>query len=305
MIEARGLSKWYGPVIGLNDVTVEIGKGVTGLLGPNGAGKTTFLRLMTGQLKPSQGEIRVFGLPVWNQRKVLSRIGFCPEEDAFYDFLTGLQFVTVLARIAGLPAGEASARAEETLERVGMAEHMHRKIRGYSKGMRQRTKFAQAIVHDPDLLFLDEPLTGTDPVGRRDLRELIGTLASEGKQVVISSHVLYEVEALTETFVLIHRGRVVASGNIHEIRDLMDDYPHRIVLRAQNARPLARAVITLPHVVGVEVRQGGKILTVQTEDPGGFFSAIPALALETGAEVEEMYSEDDNLNAVFRYLVSK
>ncbi len=304
MIEAEHLSKWYGQVIGLNDVSVTVGGGLTALLGPNAAGKTTFLRLMTGQLKPSQGSIRLFGEPVWNNRRVLARIGFCPEEDAFYGHLTALQFVTTLARISGLPRGEAAHRAAETLETVGMGGALHRKIRGFSKGMRQRTKFAQAIVHDPDVVVLDEPLTGTDPVGRRDLRDLIGGLADAGKQVVISSHVLYEVEALTETIVLIHRGRIVASGNLHEIRDLMDTYPHRIRIRSADGRGLASVLVERPHVVGVEVASSGETLTVQTQDPGAFFAELPGLVLDNGAEVREMYSEDDNLDAVFRYLVS-
>ncbi|MHC4598482.1 MAG: ABC transporter ATP-binding protein [Planctomycetota bacterium] len=305
LIEAQGLSKWYGQVIGLNDVTVGIGPGVTGLLGPNGAGKTTFLRLMTGQLRPSQGRITLFGESVWNNRNVLSRIGFCPEEDAFYNALSGYQFVTLLARISGLPLREAKRRAAEVLDRVGMAGAMHRRIRGYSKGMRQRTKFAQAIVHDPEFLFLDEPLTGTDPVGRRDLRELITFLATQGKHVVVSSHVLYEVEAMTENFVLIHHGRAVASGNIHEIRALMDGYPHRILIRSSGVRRLAEALIAQTHVLGVEVDGVGKTLRVQTEDPATFFTDLPATVLDAGVDVSEMFSEDDNLNAVFRYLVTR
>jgi ABC-2 type transport system ATP-binding protein len=305
MIEAVHLSKWYGQVIGLNDVSVTIGPGVTGLLGPNGAGKTTLLRLATGQIKPSQGEVRVFGERVWNNRRALARIGFCPEEDAFYDFLPGVEFVETLARISGVPGREARRRAEETMEQVGMAAHMHRPVREYSKGMRQRTKIAQAIVHDPDVLVLDEPMNGADPVGRRHLRELIAGMAAAGKQVLLSSHVLYEVEALTETIVLIHRGRVMASGNLHEIRNLMDGYPHRIAIRCDRPRDLARAILEQGHVVGVDVREDRKALTVRTADPGRFFADFPGLALDTGVVVDEMFSEDDNLEAVFRYLVSK
>jgi ABC-2 type transport system ATP-binding protein len=305
VIEARSLSKWYGQVIGLNDVTVSIGAGVTGLLGPNGAGKTTFLRLATGQIRPSQGAIRLFGEPVWNNGAVLARIGFCPEEDAFYDFLTCIEFVTNLARISGIPRGEARDRALDAIRLVGMEEHMNRRIRGFSKGMRQRTKFAQAIVHDPDVLFLDEPLTGTDPVGRRDLRDLISRIADKGKAVIVSSHVLHEVEALTERIVLIHRGRILASGNIHEIRSLMDDYPHRIVIRCDQPRKLAETFVALDHVVGVEFRRRDSALIVETGDPGLFFDAVPGIVLDAGVRVDELYSEDDNLNAVFRYLVTR
>ena len=196
MIEAERLSKWYGQVIGLNDVTLTLESGVTALLGPNGAGKTTFLRLMTGQLRPSSGGIRLFGEPVWNNPRVLRRIGFCPEEDAFFEFMTGLEFVTCMARLSGIGGAEATERATRAMEEVGLTDAMHRSVGGYSKGMRQRTKFAQAIVHDPDILFLDEPMTGADPVARRALRELIAKHADAGKQIVVSSHVLHEVEAL-------------------------------------------------------------------------------------------------------------
>lgn len=303
-IAARNLSKWYGQVIGLNDVSVTLDAGVTALLGPNGAGKTTFLRLMTGQLKPSSGFVEVFNQSVWNNLDVLRRIGFCPEEDAFYGFLSGLEFVTTLAQVSGMPRAVARRQSEEVMERVGLSDAMHRPIRGYSKGMRQRTKFAQAIVHDPDVLILDEPLTGADPVARKALRELIADMAAQGKQVVVSSHVLHEVEALTETFVLVHRGRVMASGNVSEIRALMDDYPHRIVVHCQEPRALARELVGQPHVVGIELRDADS-LVVQSEDPGAFFDAFPDLVLEHGLVVDELYSEDDTMNAVFRYLVSR
>ena len=303
MIEAAHLSKWYGQVIGLNDVSVQIGPGVTGLLGPNGAGKTTFLRLVTGQLRPSQGDIKVYGERVWNNRRALSRIGFCPEEDVFYDFLTGVEFIEALARISGVPGSAARRRAEETMDLVGMSAHMRRPVREYSKGMRQRTKVAQAIVHDPSLLILDEPMNGADPVGRRHLRDLLCRLAAAGKQVLVSSHVLHEVEALTEAFVLIHHGRVMASGNLHDIRNLMDGYPHRIRIRCDRPRELGCAAMAMDHVVGVDVRASERALTVQTSDPAKFFTEFTATVLNLGTEVSEMYSEDDNLESVFRYLV--
>jgi ABC-2 type transport system ATP-binding protein len=302
VIVAKGLSKWYGQVIGLNDVNVEIGPGVTGLLGPNGAGKTTFLRLMSGQLRPSQGSLTVLGGTPWNNPEVLRRIGFCPDEDAFYE-LSGLQFVATLARISGLPRGEAKDRAAQVLEQVGMKEHMHRLVTGYSKGMRQRTKLAQAIVHDPDVIFLDEPLTGADPVGRRDLRDLIAGLAGAGKQVVLSSHVLHEVESLTQTIVLVHRGRIVAEGQVGEIRALMNQHPHRVVVRCDKPRELAQRLVVLPHVVGVELQDAG--LIAQTRQAAEFFAELPDILLELETQVEELFSEDDDLNAVFRYLVER
>ena len=188
------VSKWYGNVIGINKLTLRIPEGVTGLLGPNGAGKSTLLQLATGQLYPSQGAVRVLGRPVWNHSGLNRFIGLCPEQDAFYEWMTGWDFVFTCARLGGLARAVARTAAERTIEAVGMTLHQGRAIRGYSKGMRQRIKLAQALVHDPQVLFLDEPLTGTDPVARRDLMDIILRLGGEGKSVVVSSHVLSEVQ---------------------------------------------------------------------------------------------------------------
>lgn len=303
VIEARGLSKWYGQVIGLNDVTCQIGPGITGLLGPNGAGKSTFLRLVSGQLRPSDGSVRVLGATPWNAPEVMARLGFCPDEDTFWDGLSGHEFVATLARVSGLPRARARERAAEVLEVVGMKEHMHRKLRAYSKGMRQRTKIAQALVHDPELLVLDEPLTGADPVGRRELRALIASLAAQGKHVLVSSHVLHEVESLTQTVLLITRGRVLAAGQVTELRALLDEHPHRIALRCDRPRELARALVTLPHVVGIDL--DGAALHLRTTDPASFYAAVPGALLDVGATLEELASEDDDLSALFRYLVTR
>src|SRR5262245_27399006 len=208
------VSKWYGNVIGLNKLTLRIPAGVTGLLGPNGAGKSTLLQLATGQLRPSQGAVRVLGQPVWDNPALNRHIGLCPEQDAFYEWMTGRDFVRTCARLTGLGRREAAGAAERALDRVGMTEHMNRPLRGYSKGMRQRTKLAQALVHDPRVLFLDEPLTGTDPVARRDLIDVVRELGAGGCSVLVSSHVLHEIQALTPRIVLLHRGRLVAEGHV-------------------------------------------------------------------------------------------
>ena len=300
----RGVSKWYGNVIGVNKLTLGIPAGVTGLLGPNGAGKSTFLQLATGQLRPSQGEVRVLGHTAWNNPRLNRFIGLCPEQDAFYEWMTGRQFIDTCARLDGMTARQAAEATATVLGDVGMTEHADRAVSGYSKGMRQRTKIAQALVHDPLVLFLDEPLTGTDPIARRDLIAIIRKLGASGKSVVLSSHVLHEVEAITPHVVLINHGRLVAEGNVREIRDLIDGHPHRIAIRSQNDRSLAAKLVVFEDVVGVEFdRQGGGIL-VETRSPDAFYGRLSRLALEEGTAIEQVESQDDNLDAVFRYLVN-
>jgi len=209
-IATEHLSKWYGQVSGLNDVTVTVPPGITGLLGPNGAGKSTFMKLVTGQLKPSKGQVRVLGEPIWGNPGLYFRIGFCPEQDAFYERMTGLDWVTALVRLNGLSADEATAAARRALEAVDLMDAANKKIGAYSKGMRQRVKLAQAIVHDPELLILDEPLTGMDPLMRRRTIRLIKDWARAGKSVLVSSHVLHEIEAMTSNILLINNGRILA-----------------------------------------------------------------------------------------------
>jgi ABC-2 type transport system ATP-binding protein len=304
IVEFDAVSKWYGNVIGLNKLTLRLPVGVTGLLGPNGAGKSTFLQLATGQLRPSQGAVRVLGQPVWDNPALNRHIGLCPEQDAFYEWMTGRDFVRTCARMSGIGRSAATAAADCALARVGMSEHMGRAIRGYSKGMRQRTKLAQALVHEPRVLFLDEPLTGTDPVARRELVEVIRGLAAAGCSVLVSSHVLHEVQALTPNVVLLHRGRLVAEGHVREIRDLIDNHPHRIVLVGDRPRALAARLAAFEDVVGIEFLDRESGLRVETRQPDAFYSRLPALAVEDGASLREVFSEDDNLEAVFKYLVS-
>jgi len=305
VIQFDGVSKWYGNVIGLNKVTLSIPSGITGLLGPNGAGKSTLLQLATGQLYASQGTVRVLGHPSWNNPALNRLIGLCPEQDAFYEWMTGWEFVGTCARLGGLRGSEADDRTRSALELVGMTPNMNRAIRGYSKGMRQRTKLAQALVHDPEVLFLDEPLTGTDPVARRDIMDIIHRLAAEGKSALVSSHVLHEVEALTQNVVLLNRGRLVAQGHVREIRDLIDKYPHHIVLVCDNYRKLAARLLAWEDVEGVKVlpKEGGVI--VETHAPDAFYRRLPELSLDGETPVREVYSDDDNLEAVFKYLVNK
>jgi ABC-2 type transport system ATP-binding protein len=305
VVDFREVCKWYGNVIGINKLTLRIPAGVTGLLGPNGAGKSTLLQLATGQLKPSQGELTVLGHPTWNNPAINEYIGLCPEQDAFYEWMTGWDFVHTCARLSGLGRAAAQEASLEALELVGMTDNMNRAVGGYSKGMRQRTKLAQALVHDPEVLFLDEPLTGTDPVARRELMDIILRLAARGKTVVVSSHVLHEVQSLTPNIVLLNHGRLVAEGHVRQIRDLIDKYPHRIVLVCEDYRLLASKLVAWGDVEGIRISAKERSVVVETHAPDAFYSRLPALALEDGTALEEVYSDDDNLEAVFKYLVSK
>jgi ABC-2 type transport system ATP-binding protein len=302
-LEFARASRWYGPVIALNDVTTAIAPGVTGLLGPNGAGKSTFLKLAAGQLRPSQGEVRVLGLPAWGSPELFHRVGLCPETDAFWEGLTGMQFVTALLRLTGYDEAECRTRAEGALQQVDLLEARDRRIGGYSKGMRQRVKLAQALAHDPQVLLLDEPVSGMDPVNRRRTIDLVKRLGREGRTVVISSHILHEVEAMTRRVLLIHNGRILAEGDVREIRDLMDEHPHTVSLRARDPRVLARSVVGAPHILSLTFGGDGEWLTVQTARPDEFYGGLHDAALEAG--VTEMYSPDEDLESVFKYLVAR
>jgi ABC-2 type transport system ATP-binding protein len=302
IVQAEHLSKWYGQVSGLNDVTVSIPPGITGLLGPNGAGKSTFMKLMTGQLTPSQGTIRVLGTSLRDTPAAFSRIGFCPEQDAFYDRMTGLEWVTALVKLNGLSESEAEAAARRALDMVDLTDAAGKKIGAYSKGMRQRVKLAQALVHDPEILILDEPLTGMDPLQRRKTIRLVKDWAKRGRHVIVSSHILHEIEVMTSNILLITNGRILAEGNVHQIRELIDTHPHTVHIKAADPRALAARLI---HDEGVtRVAFDTDALTVETRQPDAFYRRITDLAAsgEAGA-IAEVTSPDDNLQAVFSYLV--
>jgi len=303
VIEANKLSKWYGQVIAVNDVTFSVGPGVTGLLGPNGAGKSTLMKLATGQLHPSQGGISIFGEKIWNNCGLLHRIGFCPEQDAFYERMTGGEFVAALLRLHGFREEEVVRRTGVALERVKMTAARDKKIAAYSKGMRQRIKMAQAVAHDPELIILDEPLAGMDPVGRHETIEVIREWGREGKCVVVSSHILHEIEAMTSTILLMHNGQVLAEGDVHQIRDLIDKHPHNIYIHCSDPRRLAELVVRFPDVVSVRFHPERNALTVESRQPDAFYERLPDLLLENEIELEEITSPDDNLQAVFHYLV--
>jgi len=302
ILVAEHLSKWYGDVIGLNDVSVEVPKGITGLLGPNGAGKSTFLKLCTGLIRPSRGRIGVLGHNPWNNPYLMQRVGLAPEHDTFYDRMTGLEFVRLMGRLSGMDPAQAEKAARSALDEVGLSEAIHRRVGAYSKGMKQRAKIAQSLVHDPELLFFDEPLTGTDPVGRREMIDFIRRLGKQGKSVLVSTHVLHEVEAMTQNILLIAKGRILAEGNIHQIRELIDEHPHNVRIEVDRPRELAQQILGLPNVVNVHI-PSENIIEVQTRKPDEFYPRVTELMLRGKFHVTSMSSPDDNLAAVFKYLV--
>lgn len=302
-IEAEHLTKFYGPVLGLNDVSLKIESGVHGLLGPNGAGKSTFMKIITGQIKQSAGSIRVLDQPIWANPKVYRDIGYAPEQDAYYDYMTGLDFVETLCRLHGFNPARAREMAVEAIDDVGMKEAMERKIGEYSKGMRQRIKIAQAIAHQPSLIILDEPLSGTDPVARRTIIEMVRKKGEEGTCIILASHILHEVEQTTDNFILIYRGRTLASGNVHDIRELMNEFPHRISIRCSDVCALSQKIIKHLQISGLEIENEKRKIVVQTLQPREFYDKLPAIVEESGAQLYEMTSADDNLESVFQYLI--
>lgn len=305
VISAAGLSKYYGNILGLNEVTLDIEPGITGLLGPNGAGKSTFMKLITGQLKPNIGTVTVRGRRVWNDPEIFRDIGFCPEPDAFYEDITGAEFLRGLLRLHGYSRPEAAERAARALDVVDLAGAQDRLIRGYSRGMRQRIKLAQAVAHDPDILILDEPLSGLDPLGKRKLIRLIKGFRDQGRTVLVSSHVLPEIEALTSRIVLIHQGKILAQGDIPFIRDLIESHPHQISVRSSDPRALAARFVGDRSIQKMTFGADGRTLVVETHKRDQFFGRLTGAVLETGIEVDEISSPDDNLQSVFEYLVEK
>ncbi len=298
-VKLENVSKWYGKVIGLNEVTLEMGQGITGLLGPNGAGKSTMMKIITGQIKQDIGKVTVMGQRVWNNALALENVGYCPEGDNFYSFFTGRDFIELACRLKGVP--DVKKETSRVLSIVEMEESADRKIRHYSKGMRQRIKFAQAIVGDPPLVILDEPLSGTDPVGRVAIINLIEKLGSQGRSMVVSSHVLHEIERMTDQIMLIHNGRLLAEGNIHGIRDMIDEHPHTVLIKTDEPRRLAKVLVVENFVESVRLDKEGVYVT--TPVPQELYNGLPRVLVEEKFHVTHLSSPDDNLEAVFDYLV--
>jgi ABC-2 type transport system ATP-binding protein len=299
-VELRGVSKWYGNVVAVNDITLSLGPGVTGLLGPNGAGKTTVLHMMAGFLPPSRGEVTVAGQPAWRNPSVYRSLGIVVEREAVHSFLSGWEFVLASAKLQQLP--DPSGAARRAIELVDMVEPMNRRLGTYSKGMRQRIRVAAALVHEPTVLLLDEPFNGMDPRQRMHMMDLLHAMGDAGRTVLFSSHILEEVEQLSGTVQVIVAGRLAASGDFRTIRRLMTHRPHVFTVRSSDDRRLATALIGRESVAGVELDPATG-LTVKARDYGTFTRELPKIALAEHIRVQRLVPADESLESVFSYLV--
>jgi ABC-2 type transport system ATP-binding protein len=299
-IELRNVTRWYGNVVAVNDITMSIEPGVTGLLGPNGAGKSTLMHMIAGFLPPSRGQLTIGDRASWRNPAVYRQVGLVPERDSVYAFLTGEQFVTSTAKLHQLPdPGAAAARAIALLD---MGDAADRRIATYSKGMRQRIKVAAALVHDPEVLLLDEPFNGMDPRQRLHMMDLLDKLGSEGRTILFSSHILEEVERLSGTIQVVVAGRLAASGDFRAIRRLMTSRPHVFTVSSSDDRLLGGTLIGRPAVTAVELTRAG--LQVRTSDYGAFCRDIAVLARDHGIRLREVLPTDESLESVFAYLVA-
>ena len=298
-VEARGLSKWFGQKVAVSEVNVAFEPGITGLLGPNGAGKTTLLRLFTGLQRPSQGTVQILGVDPRADQRIYGRVAMVPEDEAVYTNLTARQFVTLNADLARVKDRERAV--EEALAEVGLTEVSHRKLEGYSKGMRQRAKVAAALVGTPEVLFLDEPLNGADPVQRAHLIDLFRRLGDQGRTVIVSSHVLTEVERMADRVIAMVDGRLAAEGTVASLRALMTDKPRLFKIVTDRPRDLGALLLRNDKVAGLRI--DGLTVEVSTLDAGALALALPATARDAGIRVRQVLPADESLESVFRYLV--
>ena len=296
------VSKWYGDVVAVSDVSFGIGPGVTALLGPNGAGKSTLLKMISGLVPPSSGKITIDGKPARGDTETYRRFGLVPEQEQIYPFLTGREFVRMNAILQRMP--NPGAATEDAIQLVEMGDAANRKIGGYSKGMRQRIKVAAALVHNPDVVLLDEPLNGTDPVQRATLISLMRRLGNAGKTLLVSSHVLVEVERFAENIIVIVNGKLAAAGDFHAIRDKIDDHDHAVRIRASDGRRLAAALIASPATRSIRF-DGEQRVVAETNDVRAFYRLLPVAARSADVSLFEIQPADESLTSVFAYLVER
>jgi len=295
------VSKSYGRINAVTSISLGLSGGVTGILGMNGAGKSTLFKLMMGKIRPSSGAIRLFGEDPWKNTAPYSRVGFVPEHEKLHDWMTAFDFVTTFARLHGLTREEAEIEAKRVLKFVSLDDVMHKQIGQYSKGMRQRVKIAHALVNDPELIILDEPLQGCDPLARTTIMNVIKELGAMGRTVLVSSHILGEIERITEQIVILHRGRILALGNSHAIREMLDQHPHKIVLKCENPRDVAKHVIGIEQITGMSFVEN-KELILETNNLGDVHKQLPNLIVNSGFNVTGIDNPDDDLKSILTYL---
>lgn len=302
IIEMKNLSRWYGEVLGVNRISATVQPGITGLLGPNGAGKSTLMNLICGLLRPSQGAALVFGERIWNNPSPLRSLGYCTQYDTFYEGLSAFEFLYSLLSLRGYDRTATRRLAIEALERVNLQDVMNKRLASYSKGMRQRVKVALALADNPDILVLDEPLNGLDAVGRYDMIELIKSYGKEGRNVLISSHILHEIESMTDNILMLSNGYLLAEGDVREVRSLLKQHPHRIYLRTSEPRRFASLLFAQDGILSVELDQDGEGMVAQTYDLDAFYINLNKIVLEQGIHVSLATISDESIQAVFKYL---
>jgi ABC-2 type transport system ATP-binding protein len=304
MIVFEGVSKFYGEILGVNRVNLSIAPGITSLVGPNGSGKTTLMNLMTGLLRPTRGTISVLGTPPDDPEKLFRKVGYCSQFDSFPRGVTGREFIEFYLSVHGYTRGEVRDLTQAALERVSMQDAAERKVAGYSKGMRQRIRLAQSIAHNPSVLILDEPLNGLDPMARAEIIRLFQSLATEGLYLVISSHILHEVDMMSDSVVLMHNGYVVAEGDVHGVRDEIEEHPMQILVRCDRPQVLAARLFEHEHTIEARIHDDRQGLFVKTRRPDDFYLLLNRLVTENNLQVESVAPADDDLNAVYQYLIS-
>ena len=304
MIVFEGVSKFYGEILGVNRVNLSIAPGITSLVGPNGSGKTTLMNLMTGLLRPTRGTISVLGTSPHDPEKLFRKVGYCSQFDSFPRGMTGREFIEFYLSVHGYARGEVRDLTQAALERVSMQDAAERKVAGYSKGMRQRVRLAQSIAHNPSVLILDEPLNGLDPMARAEIIRLFQSLAAEGLYLVISSHILHEVDMMSDSVVLMHNGYVVAEGDVHGVRDEIEEHPMQILVRCDRPQVLASRLFEHEHTIEARVHDDRRGLFVKTRRPDDFYLLLNRLVTENHLQVESVAPADDDLNAVYQYLIN-
>jgi ABC-2 type transport system ATP-binding protein len=298
------VSRWYGEILGINRVNVEIHPGITGLVGPNGSGKSTLMNIICGMLRPGQGSVTVLGQAVWNNPELMRLIGYCSQVDHFYENFTGRQFIESMLALHGRGREWTRRTGAQALEMVAMSEHQDRRLRAYSKGMRQRIKIALALAHQPEVLVLDEPFNGLDPVGRREMMELFADYARQGRTIILSSHILHEIEQMTDHILMMSNGYVLAEGQVTHVRDLLRSHPFQVFLRCSEPRRLAAIMLQEENVSSVQI-EDERSLTLMTRDPDAFYLRLNDTVVASGIDIDVVTLADENVQSIYTYLAGK